>query len=174
MPHTFLTSRQVEEIFEAIKDPGSRLRVLDISCTRLSSVEPEALSSAIGRLVKAKLERCSLSTSRMFHTMRCLFNRCSLTSPQVQALLSAAVSSSSLVKEYIFPLLKHYNIIHLYTKYPVHFYFSQILSVKKQKAKFPCHSFTPYHYQVSLRMGQEKFLDRNLVQQARRNLKELW
>ena len=105
MPHTFLTSRQVEEIFEAIKDPGSRLRVLDISCTRLSSVEPEALSSAIGRLVEAKLERCSLST-RMFHTMRCLF-RCSLTNPQVQALVSAAVNSSTLVKEYIFPLLKH-------------------------------------------------------------------
>ena len=104
MPHTFLTSNQVEEIFEAIKDPGSRLRVLDISCTRLSSVEPEVLSSAIGRLVEAKLERCSLST-RMFHTMRCLFTRCSLTSPQVQALLSAAVHSSSLVKEYIFPPL---------------------------------------------------------------------
>ena len=105
MPRIFLTSRQVEEIFEAIKDPGSRLRVLDISCTRLSSVEPEALSSAIGRLVEAKLERCSLST-RMFHTMRCLF-RCSLTNPQVQALVSAAVNSSTLVKEYIFPLLKH-------------------------------------------------------------------
>ena len=101
--HTFLTSSQVEEIFEAIKGPGSRLRVLDISCTRLSSVEPEALSSAIGRLVEAKLERCSLST-RMFHTMRCLF-RCSLSSPQVQALLSAAVHSSSLVKEFILPLL---------------------------------------------------------------------
>ena len=103
VPHTFLTSRQVEEIFEAIKDPGSRLQKLDISCTRLSSVELEALFSAIGRLVEAKLERCSLST-RMFHTMRCLF-RCSLSSPQVQALLSAAVHSSSLVKEYIFPPL---------------------------------------------------------------------
>merc|ERR1712192_337913 len=104
VPHTFLTSSQVEEIFEAIKGQDSCLRVLDISCNRLSSVDPETLSSAVVRLEEAKMERCSLS------------------SPQVQALLKAAAESSSL---------------------------------------------------VSLHMGQEKFLDRNLVQKARRNVKDL-
>ena len=102
--HTFLTSSQVEELFETIKGPDSRLRVLHISSNRLSSVEPETLSTAVARLEEARMERCSLS------------------SPQVQALLNAAAESSSL---------------------------------------------------VSLHMGQDKFLDRNLVQKASRNVKDL-
>ena len=104
VPHTFLTSSQVEELFETIKGPDSRLRVLHISSNRLSSVEPETLSTAVARLEEARMERCSLS------------------SPQVQALLNAAAHSSSL---------------------------------------------------VSLHMGQDKFLDRNLVLKARRNVRDL-
>jgi len=104
IPHTFLTSSQVEELFEAIKVPDSRVRVLHISSNRLSSVEPETLSTAVARLKEARMEKCSLS------------------SPQVQALLNSAAHSSSL---------------------------------------------------VSLHIGQDKFLDRNLVQKARRNIRDL-
>ena len=65
VPHTFLTSIQVEEIFEAIKGQDSRLRVLHISCNRLSSVEPETLSSAVARLDEVRMERCSLSSPQV-------------------------------------------------------------------------------------------------------------
>ena len=121
VPHTFLTSIQVEEIFEAIKGQDSRLRVLHISCNRLSSVEPETLSSAVARLYEVRMERCSLSSPQVH-----LNNYGSVkqkASGQVQALLNAAAQSSSL---------------------------------------------------VSLHMGQEKFFDRNLVQKARRNVRDLF
>ena len=71
VPHTFLTSSQVEEIFEAIKGQDSRLRVLDISCNRLSSVEPETLSTAVARLEVAKMERCSLSSPQVQTLAKC-------------------------------------------------------------------------------------------------------
>ena len=121
VPHTFLTSIQVEEIFEAIKGQDSRLRVLHISCNRLFSVEPETLSSAVARLYEVRMERCSLSSPQVH-----LNNYGSVkqkASGQVQALLNAAAQSSSL---------------------------------------------------VSLHMGQEKFFDRNLVQKARRNVRDLF
>ena len=63
--HTFLTSSQVEELFEAIKVPDSRVRVLHISNNRLSSVEPETLSTAVARLEEARIEKCSLSSPQV-------------------------------------------------------------------------------------------------------------
>ena len=65
IPHTFLTSSQVEELFEAIKVPDSRVRVLHISSNRLSSVEPETLSTAVARLKEARMEKCSLSSPQV-------------------------------------------------------------------------------------------------------------
>ena len=65
VPHTFLTSSQVEEIFDAIKGQDSCLRVLNISCNRLSSVEPETLSTTVARLEEARMDRCSLSSPQV-------------------------------------------------------------------------------------------------------------